>query len=354
MPDSATEGTILAQLVRLSLPLLKAADMQLPRLGPGAPPEYPDWQIATLIMIAVAARRKSKSAQYRFLNERRIMLMELLKLKAFPARSTYFDRYRRAHGIMRQAVKLQGRQAIREGVIDAETVSVDKSLLSARGPQWNQTARRQGRRPRGVDDQAAWGYSEYHGWVWGYSYEVVVTSTPDSVVCPLVVSVGTANTSEHHTFAPKVQELPAETRYVLTDAGYDSNANGEAVEGPPEGAPTGRHFVCPLQRRGGKPSVGRYPHRGRRERSRRARARRSAFYLSRRGQRLYRRRGQTVEPFNEWFKAKFDLGRSVWHRRLDNNMTQITTAIFVYQLLIRYHHKRGGRNGNIQWVLDAI
>ncbi len=62
----------------------------------------------------------------------------------------------------------------------------------------------------------------------------------------------------------------------------------------------------------------------------------------------------TVEPFNDWFKGRFDLATSVWHRGLANNVTQVTAAIFVYQLLLRYHHKRGGTNGNIQWILDAL
>ncbi len=354
MPDSARDGRILAQLIRLSVPLVKAAEKELPRTGPGAPPSYPEWQIAVLIMVAVAARRKSKSAQFRYLHERRALLRKLLGMKAFPVRSTYFGRYRRAHAILGRAVRLQGRKAIQEGVADADAVSVDKSLLASKGPVWHNAARSEGRRPRGVDEEAAWGYSEYHGWVYGYSYEVVVSSTRGSVVCPLLVSVGNANASEHHTFGPKIKALPRETRYVLADAGYDSNAHGEAVEKRADGTHTGRRFVCPLQRRGGKPRVGEWPHRGRRERSRRHRAQRSAFYNSRRGQQLYRRRGRTVEPFNDWFKGRFDLGTCVWQRGLANNMTQITAAIFVYQLLLRYHRRQGGQNGNIQWILDAL
>ena len=354
MPDSAREGTILAQLIKLSVPLVKAAEKKLPRTGPGAPPSYPEWQIAVLIMVAVAARRKSKSAQFRYLYERRGLLVKLLAMKEFPVRSTYFSRYRRANAIFNRAVLLQGRRAIEEGVADADVVSVDKSLLTSKGRDWPKAARQEGRRPCGVDEEASWGYSEYRGWVYGYSYEVVVSATKGSVVCPLLVSVGTANASEHRTFGRKIKDIPSETRYVLADAGYDNNAQGEAVEKRADGRSTGRRFVCPLQRRGGKPSVGRYPHRGRRERSRRHRAQRSAFYNSRRGQQLYRRRGLTVEPFNDWFKGRFDLGTSVWHRGFANNVTQITAAIFVYQLLLRYHHKRGGKNGNIQWILDVL
>ncbi len=354
MPDSAMEGTNLAQLIRMSVPLFKAADKELPRTGPGAPPSYPEWQIAVLIMVAVAARRKSKSAQFRYLNERRDGLMRLLGMEAFPVRSTYFGRYRRAHAILGRAVRRQGRKAIQEGVADADAVSVDKSLLTSKGPEWPKAARQEGRRPRGVDGEAAWGYSGYRGWVYGYSYEVVVSATKGSVVCPLLVSVATANASEHHTFGRKIKDLPGQTRYVLADAGYDSNAHGEALEQRADGTRTGCRFLCPLQRRGGKPRVGALPRRGRRECSRRHRAQRWAFYNSRRGRCLYRRRGMTVEPFNDWFKGRFDLATCVWHRGLANNVTQVTAAIFVYQLLLRYHHKRGGKNGNIQWILDTL
>ena len=150
MPDSAREGTILAQLIKLSVPLIKAAEKELPRSGPGAPPSYPEWQIAVLIMVAVAARRKSKSAQFRYLYERRGLLMKLLDMKEFPVRSTYFSRYCRADAIFNRAVLLQGRRAMKEGVGDADAVSVDKSLLTSKGRDWPNAARKEGRRPCGA------------------------------------------------------------------------------------------------------------------------------------------------------------------------------------------------------------
>lgn len=354
MPASATEGTILAKLVTLAKPLCRAAERVCPRRGPGVPPDYPDWKVAILIMVAVAARRKSKSAQYRYLKERRHWLMAVLDLPRFPARSTYFERYRRLGGLWEEAVRLQGALAIQEGWVDATAAAVDKSLLPARGPGWAPAARRAGRRPRGVDADAAWGYSEHHGWVYGYSYEVVVSASAGSAVFPLLVSVQGANGSEHRTFRNKIGHLPHTTRYVLADGGYDNNAHGEAIEYDARGHVSGRRFLCPLQARGGTPRVGRYPHRGRRERSRRRRARRWAFFCSRRGQRLYRRRATSVEPFNEWFKTKFELHHCVWHRGLVNIRTQVASAIFLYQLLLRYHRRQGGNHATIQWILDAL
>jgi len=354
MSARAMEGTTLASLVTMAIPLCRAAQRRCSRTGPGAPPAYADWQVAVLIMVAVVARRKSKSAQYRYLQQRRAWLIQRLGLDGFPARSTYFQRYRQAHVVFEQAVMLQGRRAITEGITQATAVAVDKSLIGARGPVWAPQARREGRCRSGVDRQAGWGYSTHHGWVYGYSYEVVVTATDCRVVFPLLASVAPANVSEHRSFGPKVAYLPSETRYVLADAGYDSNAHADAVEYDSDGRATDRHFVCPLQARGGRPAVGRCRSRGRREQSRQRRAKRWALLTSRQGRRLCRRRGSTVEPFNEWFKGKFDLNVRTWHRGICNNATQILASLFIYQLLIRYNYRRGSNNGRVQWILDAI
>ena len=354
MSSSAKEGTRLARLIRMAVPLCRSAERLVPRRGAGAPPTYPDWQIAILIMVAVLARRKSKSAQYRYLYERRRSLMNWVDMRSFPSRSTYFDRYRRAHGLFRAAVILQGRCAIRSGLVDPTVVAVDKSMMAAHGPPWSSRRGHRGKRPAGADGDAGWGYSAYRNWVYGYSFEVVVSASKGSVVFPLDVSVGSASMSEAKSCIEKMTRLPPQTRYVTADAAYDTNAIGQAVEFDDRDRATGRHLICPLQSRAGKPRVGQYPHRGRREQLRQRRAKRWAFYLSTKGRRLYGRRHKTVEPFNEWFKAKFELRHRVWHRGLANNATQIAAAVFAYQLLVRYHHHNGGRNGTIQWILDTL
>ena len=354
MARSATEGTHLAQLVRLAIPLFKKADKDGRPRGPGAPRTYDSWQVAVLIMVGVMVRRKSKSAQYRYLSRHRRFLMDGLGMDSFPSRSTYFQRYANSHEVVERAVRLQGLKAVDEGTVDATTVAVDKSLIRARGPAWYKRNSRKAKRPRGVDPDANWSYSEHHGWVYGYSYEVIVTAGKGSLVFPLQVSSGPGNVSEHKSFGPKIEHLPSQTRYVLADAGYDNNAIGEAVEYHGHDVRTGRHFVCPLQTRFNKPPVGNYMHRGKRERSRRRRAKRFAFYNSQRGRRLHTQRSRTVEPFNEWYKAKFDLRERAWHRGLDNNRTQLAAGMFVYQLLVRYHRRKGGTNGSIQWILDTL
>jgi Transposase DDE domain len=344
------------RLIRLARPDLRRAERLAPRTGRGDKPDIPDWLIAGMIMVAVLHRKKSKSAQYRFLGERRAALAAGFGDARFPSRATYFRRYRRAHRLFRVAIRLQGERAVREAVADPTQVAVDKSLVPGHGPPWHRQDRRAGTAPAGVDVETTWGYSEHDGWVQGYSYEVVVTATPRGVVFPVLASADTASASETKTFAAKVGDLPAGTEAVSADSGYDANHLGEAVEYDPDtGRRTGRRFLCPENPRNGRrPKTRPGGADAARAKSRARRAARRRFLASRRGRRIYGRRKTTVEPFNHWLKRLFELEARVWHRGLDNNRTQLLAAIFSYQLLVRLNHRCGHDNGCICWILDAL
>lgn len=352
MQARATEGTCLAMLVPMASRLCQAAARQHPRSGPGRLHKYSDAVIATMIVVAILKSRKSKSSQYRFLHEHQKDFMRWLKLDSFPARSSYFDRYRRAHRLFRDVIELHGVQLIKEGIVDAYVLAVDKSLLRARGPNWNRKDRQAGRVPlRGIDRDSEWGYCTHHGWVQGYSYEVVVTASEHGPVCPLIASVTTASISEKTTFSGKIDAIPAETRYVLADGGYNKNEFGERIEDRSAGR---CRFVCPAGRMFQDDPPSGYRLTRQEQRSRQRRIQRAEFYSSRRGKKLYNRRGVSVEPFNEWFKRLFDLGDHVRHRGLPNNQTHIMACMFAYQLLIRYNQIKGHHNAKVQWILDAL
>jgi len=346
----------LGALVRLAVPELREAERQAPRTGPGDKPDIPDWLIAGLIMAAVLRKKKSKSAQYRFLCDRRADLAGWLGHARFPSRATYFRRYRRAHGLYRAAVRVQGERAVAEGVADPTDLAVDKSLLAGHGPAWHKRDRQAGKVPAGADTDGTWGYSEHAGWVQGYSYEVVVTSGPAGVVFPLLASADAASASEVKSFAAKIADLPAGTKTVSADSGYDANHLGEAVEYDPQtGRRTGRRFLCPENPRNNRrPKTKPGGADKARARGRARRAARQRFLKSRRGRRTYARRKVTAEPFNGWLKRLFDLEARVWHRGLDNNRTQLLAAIFAYQLLLRLNHRSGKNNGHVCWILDAL
>ena len=358
MGRRATAGTCLQALVKMAVPLLREAERRCPRTGPGAKPDIPDWFIGVLIMVGVLKRRKSKSAQFRFLSDpaNRQRIAEAAGCDAFPSRSTFFRRYRRAHALFRTAIKLQGEKAIAEGVCDPEVVAVDKSLIAARGPLWHKRDRQAGRIPKGlhgVDRESTWGCSQHDGWVQGYSFEVLVTATAGSTVFPLVASVDTASAKETQTCREKMAALPEKAHYALADSGYDSNELAEQLEYDENDRRTGRRFLCPENRRGSKRPRGASAPEPRDEYHRR-RLQRRKFLKSRKGKRLYARRGQTIEPFNDWFKGLFELDQQVWHRGLDNNRTQMLAAIFAYQLLVRYNYRRGNENGQVKWIMDCL
>jgi hypothetical protein len=340
----------------MAVPLCKQAERECPRTGPGRKPDIPDWVIAVLIMTAVSKRKKAKSAQYRFLEAHKREFADWLRTDKFPARSTYFDRYRRAYRLFEVAVRLQGEKAVAEGVTDPLDVAVDKSMVAARGPLWHKSDRKRKRIPkklRGVDRDSQWGYSQHDGWVQGYSFEVVVSSTKNKTVFPLLGSASTASAKETQTFEEKIGDLPESTQTVSADSGYDSNQLGERIEWNEEGKRTGRRFLCPENRRNSKTQSRNKDTKPRNE-SHRRRQLRKRHLRSRQGKTTYRRRGQTVEPFNEWFKSLFELTDRVWHRGLENNQTQMMAALFGYQLLIRYNHRLGNKNGQVTWILVTL
>jgi hypothetical protein len=355
MGRRAKAGTVLPELVELALPMLQEAERQFPRTGPGAKPDIPDWVMAAMIMIALLSKKKTKSAQYRFLSERRRDIGTWLGYSRFPSRATYFRRYCRTHRLYREAIRLQGQQAIAEGIADPDLVAADKSMIEGQGPDWHAQDRRSGATPAGVDIDTTWGYSKHDGWVQGYSFEVVVTATPGSVVFPLLASVDTASVSETRTFDDKIDLLPEGVKRVLADSGYDTNHLGERVEFDGQGERSGRRFVCPPNPRNNKRKKTKPGGAdASRARSRQLREQRIKYYRSRRGRQQYARRRKTVEPFNQWLKSLFELEGRVWHRGLDNNQTQIMGSIFVYQLLVRYNHCCGKENGRIRWILDTM
>jgi len=355
MSKRAKDGTLLDKLVAMSIPVYQAAEREHPRQGPGRKPVIPEWVIAVMIMVGIMLKKKTKSAQYLWWCEHRADFARWLTDQPFPGRSTFFDRYRRGHRLQQQAIRQQGRQAIDEGWANAQCVAGDKSLIAGQGPRWNVGERHNGKVPRGADKDTTWSYSTHDGWVQGYSFEVVVTAVAKGVDWPLLASVDTASRSEQKTILDKIPDLPEQTKFVLLDSGYDSNAVGETVEGEGEQC-TGRRLLCPQVPR---PNTGRIrqPHNRetrKRQHHRRLRDTRRRFFQSRRGRALYARRKTCVEPFHAQLKHLFELEHRVWHRGLDNNRTMILAAIAAYQLLLTYNHRHGRQDAHLQALLDAL
>lgn len=354
MRACAREGTCLVELIQRAVPLCQAAEQECPRTGPGRKPVIPDWVLAVLIVVAILKQRKTKSSQYRFLAAHRRELLRHLGTIHFPSRSTYFDRYRRAWQLYEVAIRLAGQQAIDQQLVRPRCVAVDKSVVKARGALWNKRHVARGRVPKGADREATWTFSAHHGWTLGYGYEVVVTAEKNGPVWPLLASANPASWQPPRTFPGLAARLPPGTRYVLADAGYDSNDLAELVELNPQGKWTGRRLLCPYPKHRRGVTTGRHREKRSRQERRQRRRERAEFFQRPFAQNLIRRRGTRVEPFNDWYKTRFDLHDRAWHRGLDNNRTQLLGALFAYQLLLLLNHACGHHNGRIQWILDTL
>jgi hypothetical protein len=355
MVRRAKDGTPLEELISRCISVCQQAEKQTPRTGPGRKLTIPNWVLAVMIMVGVMLRKKTKAAQLAWWTQRPEDFQRWFPGEQMPSRSTFYERYRRVHRLFRQAIVVQGREAVKRGWANAECVAVDKSLIAGHGRVWKPSDRRRGRVPRAVDTDTTWGYSEYDGWVQGYAFEVAVTAPRHGVVWPLLASVDTASRSEQKTILEKIPDLPRPTKFVLVDSGYDSNVVAEAVEWR-DRRRTGRRFLCPEVRR---PNTGR----ARQPRSRQSRERRyhrrlrvgrRRFLHSQRGRALYARRKVRVEPFNARLKHLFHLQDRVWHWGLDNNRTMILAAICAYQLLLMHNHSKGRCVANLQCLLDAL
>lgn len=347
---NTTDG-VLENVIAVAMPLCQQAQKQLPRIGPGRPPVIPDWFIAVMIMVAVAKGKTSKASQLRFWAKHHWLLDDVRGDWKFPSKSTYYERYRRSWKIFEKAIESHTRKAIGYRWIDSEVVSVDKSVISARGkrPRKLRSKKRQCR----VDNEATFTRDEYHGWTYGYSYEVVLTSTESKLNWPMLASVDTASRSETRTLAEKIPRLPKSVRYLLADRGYDADDHCEAFEWDGDKR-TKRRFVCPPRRSSRGVATKKHKKSKARIRRQKHRAMRKAFVNSSKGKQLYKQRSTTIEPFNSWFKLLFRLNDRVWHRGLQNNQTQILAAIFLYQVLLRINIARGYKNGQIKWLLDIL
>jgi len=356
MSKHAKDGRPLEEIVAIAIKFAMAAELELPRTGPGAKPTVPDWVLAVMVAVGVLLRKKSKNAQHGWWCDHRAEFQRWFSGQPFPGRSTFYDRYRRVWKLFQKAIDLQGQEAVDKGWANAEVVAADKSLIAGRGRPWGPGDRRRGHVPKRVDRDTTWSYSKHHGWVQGYSFEAVVTATAKGACWPLAASCDTASGSEQKSCLSKFDRLPHETTHVLADAGYDSNAVAESVERQADGRRTGRRFLCPEVPRpnNGKPRQKKSRQSHERQRHRRWREERRVYFHSAVGRRLYARRKTTVEPFNSHLKLLFDLEDRVWHWGLDNNRSMVLGAIFAYQTLLTFNHRRKKRNRCIKCILDRL
>src|ERR1700687_930727 len=110
-----------------------------------------------------------------------------------------------------------------EAVTDASVAASDGSAFATPGPVWHKKDKQAGIIPEGLhglDTQADWIQSTYHGWVYGYKAHVSISVAPTTVRVVLGATV-TGSVCESHILQERAEGLPPLVTTLLLDAGYD-------------------------------------------------------------------------------------------------------------------------------------
>lgn len=188
--------------------------------GRGRPFTYAQ-RILIVLFTALLIRRITEfKAQRRWLESHPAEAAEF-GLHTVPHRTTLMRRYKRIAPTVAAFVEFVGQWAESVEVRCASDVLVvDGSLFKARGPVWHQSDRTQGRVPeklRNLDQDASWGKSGYHGWVYGYRLHF----TCNLAGFPKLVQVTTASTAESTVLEEhERQVLDRRPQAVVGDNGF--------------------------------------------------------------------------------------------------------------------------------------
>jgi len=110
-----------------------------------------------------------------------------------------------------------------EAVSDATAAASDGWAFATPGPVWHKKDKEAGVIPEGLhglDTEADWIASTYHGWVYGYKGRVTLSVAPATVRVVLNATV-TGSACESHVLQERVEDLPPVVRTLSLDAGFD-------------------------------------------------------------------------------------------------------------------------------------
>lgn len=223
-----------------------------------------------------------------------------------------------------------------EAVTDATVAASDGSVFATPGPVWHKQDKAAGIIPeglRGLDTEADWIPSTYHGWVYGDKAQVTMSVAPTTVRVVLNATV-TGSACESHILQARLETLPPLVRGLLLDAGYD-DAHWIARCTQP-----GMRVLAPLS----KP-VGKSTSQDRRDRA--------AYLASPEGKARYQQRGCSIEPFFATLKDCFHLD-PLPRQGKTNASVFILLALYAWNLIVLFNFIQDRPLGAVKPVLDML
>ena len=187
---------------------------------PGRPYVYSDASLIVFFVVMTLKGIHQFRAQHRWLMAHPVWLIRL-RLTKQPSRVTLLRRYKAVSSTIVPFITFIGDWAIPLGdAFRQDVVYQDKSLFKAKGPVWHAKDRAAGRIPaglRGLDTDATWSKSGYHGWVYGYGLHITTTASG----FPIIAITDTAKVSEK-TVLDQTTPLLIQRHigYLVADDGY--------------------------------------------------------------------------------------------------------------------------------------
>ncbi len=185
----------------------------------------------------------------------------------------------------------------------------------------------------GLDKEADWIQSDYHGWVYGYKAHVSISVAPTTVRVVLGACV-TGSACESHILQARVKDLPPLVRTLLLDAGYD---DGDLIT---TCTLRGIEVLVPLSKPVGKSTP-------------QARRDRAAYLASPPGKARYRQRGSSIEPFFGTLKDFFHLD-PLPRQGKTNASVLILLALYAWDLIVLFNFLNDRPLGAVKPVLDML
>jgi hypothetical protein len=253
-------------------------------------------------------------------------IMKACGLTSLPDRRTFDRRLKAISPDIKERIVAMAALFVKERLVDPYIVSVDSTLLKAKGHVWHKSSMIKGIVPRsGIDTDARWGFSHTKGWIFGYKLHVI--SSTGSLIIPLSADFTTANVQDNQMYKPMISSSPPspssssslspETCFMIGDSGYDDHKLYDLS------TKRGFELVCPVQRYKNTPNN---------------RLELIEFYESELGQIIYSWRSKSIEPLIEHIKDVFKIDPlSIRGYQKAAGITLL--SVLIYQIIVYYNCK---------------
>src|SRR5258708_21106242 len=188
----------------------------------GGPKYYSEKAMFKVYVVSVLNKLWARRWVWRFLRAMPLVA-QACGLSRIPDRRTLDRRLVEIGPEAEEQIKVLGLALSIESVTDASVAASDGSAFATPGPVWHKSDKAAGIIPlglHGLDKEADWIQSDYHGWVYGYKAHVTISASTSTVRVVLGATV-TGSACESHVLQARVADLPPLVRTLLLDDGYD-------------------------------------------------------------------------------------------------------------------------------------